>query len=236
METNSLQDKPSNPKDIIGSNKLPLHLWPQTATAYGCLALLDGMLKYGRSNWRAVGVNATIYYDALDRHITAWFEGEDIDPDSGLPHLAHALACLAILVDAQAAGKLNDNRFYPGGFRKTVEAVTPHVARLKEKYKDRSPKHYTIQDAPEQDYGDECCQTKCEHAESVEPAWMCPKNFSCPACAEIRAGRIPCTSTAADAFLKSAALAVEEEKDAVAAWYDDINSDVRPEEKIGGSE
>ena len=138
--------KDTNPKDIIGSNKLPLHLWPQTATILGCLALLDGMLKYGRSNWRAAGVNATIYFDACQRHLTAWFEGEDIDSESGLPHMAHALACIAILADAQAAGMLNDNRFYPGGWRKMVEELTPHVARLKEKHKDRSPRHWTIQD------------------------------------------------------------------------------------------
>ena len=34
--------KPTNPKDAIGSDKLPLHLWPSTATALGCLGLLDG--------------------------------------------------------------------------------------------------------------------------------------------------------------------------------------------------
>ena len=139
--------KPTNPKDAIGSDKLPLHLWPETATLYGCLGLLDGALKYGRSNWRETGVRTTIYVDALRRHVNAWLEGEDFDPDSGVPHLAHALACLAILVDAQAAGKLNDDRAYPGGYRALVEEMTPHVKRLKEKHKDKSPKHWTVADA-----------------------------------------------------------------------------------------
>src|ERR1700693_1658179 len=139
--------KLSNPKDIIGSDKLPLHLWPETATALGCLGLLDGMLKYGRNNWRAVGVRASIYVDALHRHMNAWFdEGEDIDPDSGLPHLAHALACLAIIVDAQAAGKMTDDRMLKGGYRPLVEAITPHVKRLKEKHHGKDPRHYTISD------------------------------------------------------------------------------------------
>jgi hypothetical protein len=44
--------KAVNPKDGIGNTKLPLHLWPFSATAQGSLALLDGMLKYGRLNWR----------------------------------------------------------------------------------------------------------------------------------------------------------------------------------------
>lgn len=138
--------KPSNPKDMIGSDKLPLHLWPETATAMGCLGLLDGALKYGRGNFRAVGVRYSIYIDALRRHANALFEGEDIDPDSGLPHEAHALACLAIIVDAKAAGKLTDDRNVKGGYRKLVEELTPHVKRLKQKHADKSPKHYTIQD------------------------------------------------------------------------------------------
>ncbi len=139
--------KPTNPKDAIGSNKLPLHLWPETATALGSLALLDGALKYGRSNFRAIGVRASIYYDAARRHLNAWFEGEDTDPDSGLPHLSHALACLAILVDAEAAGKLNDDRMAPGGYRALIDGLTPHVERLKQLHQDKAPKHYTIADA-----------------------------------------------------------------------------------------
>lgn len=142
------ESKPSNPKDLIGSDKLPLHLWPGTATALGSLGLLDGMLKYGRTNWREAGVRYSIYLDAALRHLLAAFEGEDADPDSGLPHEAHALACLAIVIDAKAAGQLVDDRQYPGGYRALVESLTPHVKRLKEKHADKSPKHWTIRDAP----------------------------------------------------------------------------------------
>jgi hypothetical protein len=139
--------KPTNPKDAIGSDKLPLHLWPTTATILGSLGLLDGMLKYGRTNWREAGVRASIYYDAARRHLDAWFEGEDEDPDSGLPHLAHALACLAILVDARAANRLTDDRMYRGAFyRAVVFGLTPHVKRLKDLHAGRAPKHYTIED------------------------------------------------------------------------------------------
>lgn len=144
-----MDSKLTNPKDLIGSDKMPLHLWPETATLFGAMALLEGALKYGRGNWRVAGVRASIYYDACRRHIDRWFEGEDNDPDSGLPHLAHALACLAILVDAKAAGKLNDDRMVAGGFGSTLAELTPHVARLKAKYADRDPKHYTISDSSE---------------------------------------------------------------------------------------
>lgn len=138
--------KPTNPKDLIGSGKLPLHLWPATATAMGCVGLAEGMLKYGRSNWRVAGARASIYVDACLRHLFAYFEGEDVAPDSGVPHLANALACLAILVDAEAAGKLTDDRQVPGGYRALVETLTPHVERLKALHADKAPKHYTIAD------------------------------------------------------------------------------------------
>lgn len=143
---NAANTKPTNPKDIIGSSKLPLHLWPETATAMGCVALAEGMLKYGRANWRSAGVRASIYVDACHRHLAAWFEGEDTAPDSGVPHLANALACLAILVDAQAAGKLVDDRQVPGGYRALVENLTPHIERLKALHADKNPRHYTIAD------------------------------------------------------------------------------------------
>lgn len=136
--------KNSNPKDMVGSDKVPVHLWPATATVLGSLGMLDGMLKYGRSNYRVIGIRDSIYHDAILRHEFARFEGEDIDPDSGLPHEAHLLACLAIIVDAKAAGKRIDDRMFKGGYRDLIDSMTPHVRRLKEKYGDRNPHHYQI--------------------------------------------------------------------------------------------
>ncbi|WP_285275256.1 dATP/dGTP diphosphohydrolase domain-containing protein [Halopseudomonas bauzanensis] len=136
--------KPTNPKDAAGSSKVPLHLWPTTATILGSMALLDGALKYGRANFRSSGVRASIYFDACNRHLNAWFEGEDNDPDSCLPHLGHALACLAVVVDAQAAGRLTDDRQYPGGYRALLEQMTPHVKRLKDEHFNRQPVHFSI--------------------------------------------------------------------------------------------
>jgi hypothetical protein len=147
QEGQNLLMKPSNPKDVIGSDKLPLHLWPASATIFGTLGLLDGMCKYGRSNWRHAGVRSSIYVDACKRHLDAWFEGEDNADDSGVPHLAHALACLAILVDAQSTGKLVDDRQTRGeGYQKLIEQYTPLVKKIKNNHKDKFPKHYTIED------------------------------------------------------------------------------------------
>jgi len=138
--------KNPNPKDVIGVTKIPTHLWPPSATILGSLGLLDGALKYGRMNYRGTEVRASIYYDACMRHLFAWFEGEEADPDSGLPHMAHALACLAIIVDAGNNGTLNDDRSIPGSYREFITKMTVHVSKLREKHKDKNPKHYTIKD------------------------------------------------------------------------------------------
>ena len=146
IESAVAETKPTNPKDAIGSDKLPLHLFPTTAIAQGSLALLDGALKYGRTNYRAIGVRASIYHDACLRHMTKWFEGEEVDEDSGVDHLAHAIACIAILIDAKAAGKLNDDRMIEGGYLKMLKELTPKVAELKKKHESKSAKHYDIGD------------------------------------------------------------------------------------------
>lgn len=138
--------KPTNPKDSIGSDKAPLHLWPTTATLLGSMALLDGACKYGRSNYRVMGVRASIYADAAKRHLDKWFEGQDKDGDSGLSHLAHVLACAAILVDAEAAGKLIDDRNVEGGYIALLDEMTALVPVIKAKYVDKTPHHYTIAD------------------------------------------------------------------------------------------
>lgn len=118
------------------------------ASALGSLGLLDGMLKYGRSNWRHAGVRATIYTDAIERHLHRWKEGLELDPDSGLPQFAHILACSAIITDAQAAGMLMDDRLTRGqGSIVLLDALTPHVDRLKALHAHRAPRHYTIADA-----------------------------------------------------------------------------------------
>ena len=102
--------KLTNPKDAIGCGKLPLDLVPDTAVAWQAMVHLHGALKYGPWNWREAGVRSSIYVAALRRHVAAWWNGEELDPESNLPHLAHAAACLNILMDAKECGKLNDDR------------------------------------------------------------------------------------------------------------------------------
>lgn len=141
-----MSTKPTNPKDAIGSDKIPFHLWPETATVEGVLALLDGGLKYGRMNYVPGGAKASIYYDAAMRHLKAWFNGEENTTDSKVSHLGHALACVAILIAARAAGTLEDDRNVEAGYNELVETLTPMVAQLKAQHHDKHPHHYTIKD------------------------------------------------------------------------------------------
>jgi len=142
-------DDPSiNPKHAAGSAKMPMHLWPDTASAMGAIAFLEGKLKYGAYNYRGTAVSAMVYWDAAVRHLNAWRAGEEADPVTKVPHLGYALACLAILVDTQAAGSMVDDRPIRGGYLKLLEQLTPLVNSLKEMFTDKNPKHYTIQDIP----------------------------------------------------------------------------------------
>ena len=100
----------NNPKTAFGVKKLPLHLVPPSAVGHLARAFSDGARKYGPYNWRMHAISSSVYYGAALRHMTAWWDGEDVNPDSGHHHLAHAMACLAMVLDGQALDKLNDDR------------------------------------------------------------------------------------------------------------------------------
>jgi hypothetical protein len=104
----------ANPKAAMGALKVPLHLSPPSARHFIALAFEDGAKKYGPYNWRESGVSASTYVAAAGRHIDAWFDGEEVSADARVHHLAHAMACCAILLDAMTVGKLIDDRPPPG--------------------------------------------------------------------------------------------------------------------------
>jgi hypothetical protein len=56
-----------------------------------------GAEKYGPFNWMN-GIAYSRLHAALRRHLGSWAKGEDRDPESGLPHLAHARCCLDFLI------------------------------------------------------------------------------------------------------------------------------------------
>jgi len=142
-----METKPTNPKDAIGSGKLDLGLVPQTGIVAEALAFTEGGLKYGAHNYRAIGVRSSIYHAAALRHIFKWWNGEDSDPKTGIPHLGSARACLNVILDAGMMDNLTDDR-PPSNLRliTAIDNAEHSVAHLKAMFHDKTPKHFTIND------------------------------------------------------------------------------------------
>lgn len=138
--------KPTNPKDAIASDKVPLELAPDTLKVAAAMAFVEGALKYGKMNWRVCGARASVYLGALERHMTCWKNGEEIDADSGLPHLWKAAACIAILIDCRAAGTLIDDRPPSVDIGEMLRGAEGVVKNLRAAHASRDPYHYTIKD------------------------------------------------------------------------------------------
>jgi hypothetical protein len=111
----------NNPKTAIGVTKVPLHLVPPSAKHFLAMALGDGAKKYGPYNWRESKISLSVYKAACERHLDAFWDGEELAPDSGVHHLAHAMACVALMLDAMTTGMLNDDR-PPAGMASALQA------------------------------------------------------------------------------------------------------------------
>lgn len=83
-------------KDDAG--KAPWHLIPWEALRDVALVLDFGAKKYGEDNWRKVPDARKRYFAAAHRHLVTWWLGETHDPETGLPHLAHAACCVLFLL------------------------------------------------------------------------------------------------------------------------------------------
>lgn len=68
-----------------------------------------GAKKYDAYNW-AKGIKYSRVYSALLRHVFAWWKGENNDPETGLPHLAHAGCCLLFLLQYDLTRRQFDDR------------------------------------------------------------------------------------------------------------------------------
>lgn len=138
---NEVSVKESNPKDIIGSKKAKLSVIPSGVLLDLGNAMTEGMCKYGRHNYRAVGVRSSVYYDAAIGHLMDWWEGQDIDEESGLSHVTKAIASLVVLRDAMFQDKLHDDR--PPRSKVFKADFSPTTAAIIERHADKNPKHYT---------------------------------------------------------------------------------------------
>lgn len=90
--------------------KAPLGLIPQEFLEQTALVLGYGAEKYRPHGWR-LGMEWQRLINAAMRHIQAFNNGEDLDPESGLSHLAHASCCMAFLITYQSQDLGTDDRY-----------------------------------------------------------------------------------------------------------------------------
>jgi hypothetical protein len=119
-------DKPlvdSNVKTAAAIGKPTMSYVPPAAFfAIGAAMEFGAVTKgYGRYNWRQTGTTASVFYDAMNRHLQDWFSGEDYASDSGLHHLAHLMAGAAIILDSIATERMKDDRQPLGLSRKASD-------------------------------------------------------------------------------------------------------------------
>lgn len=138
MLESQIESKPSNPKDTAATTRLDLSLFPATARAYGALAMVEGDQKYGGYNYREIGVSASIYYAAAARHLDKWYNGEDVDPKTGVPHLASALASIAVIIDGIENKNWTDDRPPSMDLTKLLTEFEGKVAHLHKVFPRRS--------------------------------------------------------------------------------------------------
>ena len=78
-------------------DKAPMDLLDRYALEQTAAVLAFGAKKYGRNNWRGGMAHSRLIAAAL-RHTVAIADGEIVDPESGLPHAAHAMCCVMFLL------------------------------------------------------------------------------------------------------------------------------------------
>ena len=109
-ETRNPPEDDRNPKDIVGSTKVPMSYLPAAGEIWGAIGCADGAEKYGPYNWREKDISYMEYISAMERHLKLLKAGQDLASDSKCHHLGHVIATASILLDAELHGSLIDDR------------------------------------------------------------------------------------------------------------------------------
>ena len=92
--------------NAAGHRKPPWHLLPWSAVAAVVRVLAKGAVKHGDRHWEGdTGLLYSEHFAAAMRHITAWWEGHDSDPETGESHLAHAASRILFLLSHMIEGR-----------------------------------------------------------------------------------------------------------------------------------
>ena len=103
--------------------KPKMNLLPPKAIVEISKVLTFGAEKYDAENWRKLDDLQNRYTAGALRHIFAHMDGEQLDPETGLSHMAHALCCLLFKLEIE----LEDGESKEEELRETD--TTEHTAR-----------------------------------------------------------------------------------------------------------
>ena len=109
-ELNTVAGIPTGTAVKHDQDKLPMHLLSTEALEQIAAVLQFGAQKYESHNWRKGFVWSRPLSAAL-RHILAFNNGEDRDPESNLSHLAHAACCIMFLLEFEKTRPELDDRY-----------------------------------------------------------------------------------------------------------------------------
>tara|TARA_B110000967_G_C18419450_1_gene333115 strand:+ start:164 stop:562 length:399 start_codon:yes stop_codon:yes gene_type:complete len=101
--------KESHGKKYDGG-KPQLYLLPPKSLNEVGKVLTFGAEKYDPHNWRKVDDLQNRYTSAAMRHMLAHIDGEDVDEETGLSHLAHAICCLMFKLEDQLIAESEEKR------------------------------------------------------------------------------------------------------------------------------
>lgn len=91
-------------------SKEPLSLLSRVWLLGVARVMAFGAKKYAAHNWRG-GIERSRLVSAALRHILAYNEGEDVDPETGLSHLDHASCCLMFARELHETRPDTDDRY-----------------------------------------------------------------------------------------------------------------------------
>ena len=90
------------------SEKPKMNLLPPKAIVEISKVLTFGAAKYDAENWRKLDDLQNRYTAGALRHIFAHMDGEELDPETNLSHLAHAMCCLLFKLEIELEERLKE--------------------------------------------------------------------------------------------------------------------------------
>ncbi len=98
--------------------KTDMNYIPSLAMEEVAQVMSFGAKKYGDYNWaEGTGIQWSRYFNACLRHLWEYWRGKDFDDETGKSHLAHAGACILILLEYALLKKGLDDR--PGYYSRS---------------------------------------------------------------------------------------------------------------------